>query len=168
MKSFLKIMLSLMSMLAMLQIPVQASMYADYVCAINTKLTFDQCNEITTVVTTVVNPKHTNTILAIITTESRFDQYAKSKDGAIGYMQVLPKYHRKSFEGQALTSPFPNIVVGYNIYLDCLSRYKDKRQALTCYNDGNNKRYKKSPYPSKVLAFERVLDDIARSQKPTS
>ena len=140
--------------------------YADFICNINKTLKYTQCMDIAEATFMTVGEKspHIKTIVAIMATESRFNKDAKSKDGAIGYMQVMPKYHKASFEGQTFTSAFVNIIVGSNIYYECYRKYNNKKSALVCYNGGNPN--KKSPYPKRVMAFEHALEEfLAHAQK---
>lgn len=85
-----------------------------------------------------IDPKF---ILAIQKVESRFDRYAISSAGAMGLMQVIPKWHieklhtaKKVVGSPELFGIDSNIYMGIQVIKDCLSKYKVVNQALKCYN----------------------------------
>ena len=54
-------------------------------------------------------------VLAVMATESSFNRGVKSHRGAVGYLQVIPKYHRKKIRGRDLWKPDVNIQVGAEV-----------------------------------------------------
>jgi len=99
-------------------------------------------------------------LLAIIAIESRYNPFAESHVGAQGLMQVMPRVHRDKFEALGLdiaaaVEPVPNMIVGTQVYTDCLRRRGSVTGALACYvgatgpGDGG--------YGTKVLAERRRI-----------
>ena len=81
------------------------------------------------------------TLVGIVTVESRFDAKAVSREGAMGLMQVIPKYHKDKIKGRSLFDPKVALEVGTNIYLDCLSKAgRDHKKALACYSGSSGKK----------------------------
>lgn len=78
-----------------------------------------------------VDPK---LILALIATESAFNQNAISSEGAKGFMQVIPKWHQDKIKGRNIFNMHVNIEVGIEIYKECASRNKSNHSILACYN----------------------------------
>ncbi|MCC5935076.1 MAG: transporter substrate-binding domain-containing protein [Balneolales bacterium] len=79
-------------------------------------------------------------VLAVMAQESRFDPYAKSRMGAIGLMQIIPRF--SPYEEHELWDPETNIREGLRYlrkHLDHYSYMDDDRQlafALATYNAG--------------------------------
>lgn len=79
-------------------------------------------------------------VLAVMAQESRFDPYAKSRMGAIGLMQIIPRFSR--FEEHELWDPETNIREGLRYlrkHLDHYSYMDEDNQlafALATYNAG--------------------------------
>lgn len=91
-------------------------------------------------------------------TESRFRPNAVSWAGAVGIMQVVPRYHleRYSFleRREDLLVPRLNIRAGTFIFAEGLARYGDTRAAIRAYHGGA--RGVANPRPSTV-AYERTI-----------
>lgn len=79
-------------------------------------------------------------ILAVIKVESGYDKYALSSQGAMGLMQVIPKYHYlKIAKGYKLGhkniyEPQTNIRLGAQILRENLNTTKNLTRALLMYN----------------------------------
>lgn len=74
-------------------------------------------------------------ILAIIGPESTYNAKARSREGARGLMQVIPKWHRDKIKGRSITRIETNIEVGTQVFADCLTRKKGYiKKALSCYS----------------------------------
>ena len=92
-------------------------------------------------------------VLAVIHIESRFDRYAISNAGALGYMQIMPFWLQElGQKGSNLFRAETNLRMGCTI----LRFYLDKERgnvfnALARYNGS----YGRSEYPSKVLGVLR-------------
>jgi soluble lytic murein transglycosylase-like protein len=80
-------------------------------------------------------------ILAIQQTESSFDKYAISNAGALGLMQVIPRWHLDKVKTakEVVGSPElfaieTNVYLGVRVIKDCLTKHKFEDEALRCYN----------------------------------
>lgn len=95
-------------------------------------------------------------LLAVIGVESSFKSSAKSNAGAIGYMQVVPRWHLNKIDDvNKLWIPHYNINIGAAILGDLIDRY-GLVKALQKYNGSTTKEY-----PNRVLtAYKRLLDEI--------
>lgn len=90
-------------------------------------------------------------MISLIIVESGFNENAVSKKGAIGLMQIVPKWHNVIAE--KLFDPFYNVTCGVEIYAKMLqdSNGNDIR-ALTKYNGGKSLKY-----AHKVLSIREAL-----------
>ena len=63
-------------------------------------------------------------ILAVIAVESRFNPIAESEQGAMGLMQVVPRFHMDKIAtvGASLLLPEANIAIGARILKDSIRR----------------------------------------------
>lgn len=98
-------------------------------------------------------------ILGLITVESKFDQYAISNAGALGFWQVMPKWHYDkiaTLDNRNIYDPVSNTKLGAQILNDCLSKHRSVPMALQCYN--GNQRDPKRSYSRKVLATAELID----------
>ena len=79
-----------------------------------------------------VDPTLTISVMAV---ESGFNPRAKSKHGALGSMQVVPKYHRDKLKGKRLLTVNDGAQVGVSILRDCKLKQKHptKSNILQCY-----------------------------------
>lgn len=73
-------------------------------------------------------------VVGLIASESGFRRTVVSSHGAVGYAQVMPKYHQDKIAGRDIFDPKVNIEVGVKILGDCLRKKKDINKALGCYN----------------------------------
>lgn len=98
-------------------------------------------------------------MLAVVKTESNFKQYAISSAGALGFWQVLPKYHLDKIavlENKNLYDPKSNSALGAEILKKCIKKYSSVESALLCYNGSINdseKKYVKKVYASMSSDF---------------
>ena len=81
--------------------------------------------------------------LGLITVESRFDQYAVSTAGALGWFQIMPGVHQDKIlamkaSGEISTKniydPLTQASLGNRILSDCLNKHKSLPRSLQCYN----------------------------------
>lgn len=100
------------------------------------------------------------TILAIIMKESTFNPKARSAYGAVGLMQVVPRYHKDKIAGRDVTRIETNIEVGTTILKDCLDASGNKTGALACYSGSSVAKVYK--YRSKVNAFSKDYVNFKR------
>ncbi len=83
-------------------------------------------------------------IASLINVESSFKQFAQSKKGAVGLMQLLPstaewiapKVGLKNFENCMLTSPSINIRLGTYYLRYLFDKFNNYETALCAYNAG--------------------------------
>lgn len=73
-------------------------------------------------------------LLGLIAAESSFKASVVSPMGAVGYTQVVPRYHQDKIKGRNITDPDVNIQVGAKILRDCLDTHRSRKRALGCYN----------------------------------
>ena len=81
-------------------------------------------------------------VIALITMESYFDEYAKSAKGAEGLMQVVPKWHEERMERLGCTdlfNPYDNITVGIDYLAELKEKNSDLYWVLMAYNMGEDK-----------------------------
>ena len=103
-------------------------------------------------------------ILAVVAVESRFNPYAESEFGAMGLMQVIPKYHLDKFEGigpgQSFLHPATNLRVGAAILKEYIRRSGSIQNGLQWYagaqDDASNQ------YSMKVLGERARLEQALK------
>lgn len=114
-----------------------------------------------------------HTVLAVMRLESRFDPNARSREGASGLMQVIPRYHKDKLAGESVFNPKTNIRVGVRILKDCFVKHKgNELRAMSCYSGGGGLKYltlvkdfnrtvtayvKGTPNPSVMLAGDNQV-----------
>ncbi len=102
-------------------------------------------------------------VLAVISIESRFNPIAESVAGAIGLMQVIPRFHMEKLNlhggEHALFNPESNILVGTKILQEYVHRTGSLEAGLQRYNgafsDGSAK------YALKVMTERARLVKVA-------
>ena len=90
--------------------------------------------------------------------ESRFTENAKSTEGAIGAMQVIPRYSPCLKDKE---DPCTIIKAGVIAYLKWLETYETPRLALCHYNNGNTCHGSGRRYANRVLKKSEELRIIA-------
>jgi len=106
-------------------------------------------------------------IVAMIAVESGFDPAAQSEHGALGLMQVVPKWHLDKIDARVAGEPQPdhlfvpevNIAVGVEVLAEGLRRYGSLEKALLYYHGSVNDPTAR--YSKRVLALYRQLQQIA-------
>lgn len=76
--------------------------------------------------------------LSVLEIESNYHPNVKSRSGAVGLMQVIPKYHAWRAEKHHLVDiwdPYTNIIIGIDLLNDLYNRYGDWSRALLGYNN---------------------------------
>lgn len=107
-------------------------------------------------------------VLAVIGVESSFDRAARSRRGALGLMQVIPRFHLATLDehgGEALLlEPEVNVAVGARILAEYVARHGGLRAGLQHYNgagwDGEAR------YAQRVLAEHRRLNAVVAGVSP--
>lgn len=78
-------------------------------------------------------------VLGLIGAESSFNSASLSPSGAVGYTQVLPRWHADKIKDRDISNIAVNVQVGVRILSDCMHRRKNQRAALGCYNGATRK-----------------------------
>lgn len=107
-------------------------------------------------------------ILAVTAIESRFNPVAESSMGAMGLMQVIPRFHPEKLADhggeQALLDPEVNIQVGTRILREYLGRFRELEPALQKYAGALDEPT--AQYTGKVLAEKaRLQQAIGRTRR---
>jgi soluble lytic murein transglycosylase-like protein len=102
-------------------------------------------------------------IIAVMAVESRFNPIAQSDGGAIGLMQVIPRFHADKFDvalGKSVLDPRTNIQLGARVLKEYIKRGGTDMAGLQLYNgasaDAGN------AYANKVLGERQRLRETAR------
>lgn len=95
--------------------------------------------------------------LGLIAAESSFKRKAKSNHGAIGYTQVVPKWHKDKIRNRDLFNTQVNLEVGALVLKGCLDKHNQVvKKALHCYN-GALTLAKQQQYVRKVTTRQQEL-----------
>jgi len=102
-------------------------------------------------------------ILAVMAIESGYNPVARSSMGALGLMQVIPRYHPEKLEDhgggeEALLDPAINIRVGALVLHEYLRRFRELEPALQKYAGAFHEPT--AQYASKVLAEKARLQRV--------
>ena len=102
-------------------------------------------------------------IVAVIAVESGFNPLARSRMGAHGLMQIIPRYHMeklpKGHDKSAFFDPVVNVKIGTHILDEYISRRGSVIAGLQYYNGSSSRD---DGYASKVLAEKARLELAAR------
>lgn len=105
-------------------------------------------------------------LIAVQQIESGFNKYSISSAGAMGVMQVIPKWHldkmSKAIVEVGNPEPFnihTNIYLGAWVLKDCLRQYNLQGNALRCYNGSNANP---NGYDTKVIAMYNKVNKIMK------
>ncbi len=111
--------------------------------------------------------------LGLITVESRFDQYALSSAGALGFWQVVPSWHTDKVKvmlrndeivSKNLYDPLTNSTLGAKILSDCMkSNRHNIERSLLCYNGSQHDRRRE--YAKRVLEATYKAKNFIEKQK---
>jgi soluble lytic murein transglycosylase-like protein len=98
-------------------------------------------------------------ILAVIAVESRFNPFAASEQGAVGLMQIVPRFHldKIAAAGGPLLLPDTNIAIGALILKDAITRGGNDAAGLQLYNGAFEDETR--AYANRVLAERRRLEE---------
>ena len=101
-------------------------------------------------------------IIAVIGIESRFNPIAQSDGGALGLMQIVPRYHGDKFDAAAesMLDPRVNIQVGAAVLREYIRRAGTEEAGLQLYNGSLDDE--SSAYAHKVLAEKQRLKSLIR------
>jgi len=98
-------------------------------------------------------------ILAVIAVESRFNPFAASEQGALGLMQVVPRFHKDKMPDEgvpAMLETEPNIVIGTRILKDSIRRGGSDEAGLQLYNGSFDDETR--AYANRVFAERRRIE----------
>ncbi len=102
-------------------------------------------------------------IVSVMAVESRFNPVAQSDGGAMGLMQVIPRFHAEKFEASANRSvldPGTNIQVGVKILKEYIGRGGNELAGLQLYNGASGDV--SFAYATRVLGEKQWLQDAVR------
>lgn len=99
-------------------------------------------------------------VLAVISIESSFNPFAESVAGAMGLMQIIPRFHITKLQEHggehAVLDPERNILVGARILQEYIARAGGLEAGLQYYNGASWDDSAK--YARKVMAERRLLE----------
>jgi hypothetical protein len=108
-------------------------------------------------------------LLAVAKIESTFDKHAISPVGAMGVLQVLPRWHldkikeaKKVVGSPEMFNIEPNVYVGAQVLKDCKTRFKEWSTSLKCYNGSVGMQ---TTYAVDVLSEKKKLDQILKGAR---
>lgn len=108
-------------------------------------------------------------ILALTGVESGYNPLAQNVTGAMGLMQIVPRFHPEKVGVDAdpigLLDPVENIRVGTLVLKECLQRYSTLHRALQRYNGSLNDP--EQAYANKVL-LEKARLEQQLAEKPAT
>src|SRR4030095_6654127 len=107
-------------------------------------------------------------ILAVIAVESRFNPIAESEQGAVGLMQIVPRFHMDKINAgvdagsdaggaPSFLPPRANIAIGTRILKDSIRRGGGEAAGLQLYNGSFDDESR--AYANRVQAERRRLED---------
>lgn len=99
-------------------------------------------------------------ILAVIAVESRFNPIAESEYGAVGLMQVVPRFHMDKIAAVGVPSmllPEPNIAIGTRILKESIRRGGSDAAGLQLYNGTSDDETQ--AYANRVLTERRRIEN---------
>ena len=103
-------------------------------------------------------------ILAVIAVESRFNPFAASEQGALGLMQIVPRFHQDKIAASGAPSvltPEANIAIGTLILKDSIQRGGSDAAGLQLYNGSFDDETR--AYSNRVLSErKRIADAMPR------
>ena len=98
-------------------------------------------------------------ILAVIAVESRFNPFAASEQGALGLMQIVPRFHKDKLPDEgapAMLETAANIDVGSRILKDSIRRGGSDEAGLQLYNGAFDDETR--AYANRVLTERRRIE----------
>lgn len=113
-------------------------------------------------------------VVAVIAVESRFNPMSESPLGALGLMQVIPRFHKDKLEDEspgraadkALLDPATNVRVGSRILSESIRRQGGLVEGLQYYAGATDDADR--GYSTKVLAEKQRLEQVPRRREPVA
>ncbi len=106
-------------------------------------------------------------IIAVISIESRFNPFSQSPMGAVGLMQVIPRYHQDKVTKTAAAKPFldpvTNVRIGAQVLQEAIRRQGGLIEGLQYYAGAADDD--EQVYANKVLAEKLRLEQAARRRE---
>ena len=105
-------------------------------------------------------------IVAVMAVESGFNPAARSDAGAMGLMQVIPRFHADKLSaanGASVFDPHVNIRLGASVLKDCIRRGGTEIAGLQRYNGARGDAT--YAYARKVLGEKQRLQDAVRRMR---
>lgn len=105
-------------------------------------------------------------LLAVIAVESRFNPIAQSDGGALGLMQVIPRYHTDKVDVAKTTSvldPHTNIELGARILKEYIGRAGTEVAGLQLYNGAAGDV--SNAYANRVMGEKQWLQEAVRRSR---
>jgi len=103
-------------------------------------------------------------IIAVISIESRFNPYSQSNMGAIGLMQIIPRFHQdklpKNADNRAFLEPVINVQIGARILQESIQRQGGLMEGLQYYAGAIDDT--EQTYANKVIAEKARLEQASR------
>ena len=102
-------------------------------------------------------------IIAVMAVESRFNPVAESDAGAVGLMQIIPRYHAARFdatEGDSVLDPRTNIQLGAKVLKEYIKRAGTEAAGLQLYNGTPDDE--SNAYANKVLGEKQRLQQAVK------
>jgi soluble lytic murein transglycosylase-like protein len=102
-------------------------------------------------------------IVAVIAVESRFNPIAQSDGGALGLMQVIPRYHADKLDvadRDSVLDPPKNIELGAKVLKEYIKRGGTEIAGLQLYNGASDDA--SNAYAGRVLGEKQRLRDAVR------
>lgn len=106
-------------------------------------------------------------IIAVIGVESGFNPFSQSGFGALGLMQVVPRFHQDKLpgEGASFLDPVTNVQVGARVLKESIRRNGGVERGLQQFAGASNDPDRR--YSSKVLAEKQRLEQAALRLRTT-
>jgi soluble lytic murein transglycosylase-like protein len=108
-------------------------------------------------------------VVSVMAVESRFNPVAQSDGGAMGLMQVIPRFHAEKFDAEERSSvldPRINIQVGVRILKEYIGRGGNELAGLQLYNGAPDDA--SFAYANRVLGERQSLQDAIRRERGRS
>jgi soluble lytic murein transglycosylase-like protein len=103
-------------------------------------------------------------IIAVISIESRFNPFSQSSMGAVGLMQIIPRYHQeklpKAADNRAFLDPVINVHIGARILQESIQRQGGLMEGLQYYAGAIDDT--EQTYATKVIAEKTRLEQASR------
>jgi len=104
-------------------------------------------------------------VVAVIAVESRFNPIAQSDGGAMGLMQIIPRYHANKLDDKSgsVLDPETNIELGVTVLKDYIKRGGTEIAGLQLYNGALGDP--ENGYATRVLAEKQRLQEALRRER---